>query len=280
MKVEKIQRQYREQVGGLWGKIGKLQFDFLVKEGLSPEHFLLDVGCGSLRGGIFFTKYLEKGHYFGIDKNPELLKGGKIELDENDLLKKNPVLRLMENFEFDILNQNFQYAIAQSLFPHLNENKIKQCLSNIERVLAEDGRFYATFFESKRNQFNKPLEHKTIEGKKTTFPDKDPFHFPFSMFQKLCSGTSLNVHYIGEWNHPRAQKLMVFIKKSANQKEKLSEEANITIETLKKTIEQQKEYIQTLEKNIEAIQNSFTWRNLTKLDRFRKKFTFSNLKII
>ena len=278
MKGEEIQRPWRQQVGGHWEKIGKLQFDLLVKEGLRPDHFLLDVGCGSLRGGIFFIKYLEKGHYFGIDKNSELLKGGKIELDENDLLKKNPVLKLMENFEFDILEQNFQYAIAQSVFTHLSEDKIKQCLSNIQRVLTEDGRFYATFFESKPNQFTEPLEHKTIEGKMTTYPDKDPFHYPFSMFQKLCSGTSLYVQYIGEWNHPRSQKLMVFIKKSANQKEKLLEEANITIESLKKEIELHKDHIQTLEKSIEAMQNSFTWKNLTKLDKFRKKFTFSKSK--
>ena len=278
MKGDEIQRPWRQQVGGLWEKIGKLQFDLLVKEGLRSDHFLLDVGCGSLRGGIFFIKYLVKGHYFGIDKNPELLKGGKIELDENDLLKKNPVLKLMENFEFDILEQNFQYAIAQSVFTHLSEDKIKKCLTNIQRVLTEDGRFYATFFESKPNQLKEPLEHKTIEGKMITYPDKDPFHYPFSMFQKLCSGTSLYVQYIGEWNHPRSQKLMVFIKKSAYQKEKLLEEANISIETLKKTIEQQKEYIQTLEKTIKAIQNSITWRNLTKLDKFRKKFTFSKSK--
>ena len=64
---------HREEVGGLWDKIGKLQFDFLKKMGLRSEHYFLDVGCGSLRGGIHFINYLEPSRYFGIDKNNELL---------------------------------------------------------------------------------------------------------------------------------------------------------------------------------------------------------------
>jgi len=69
---EKPYRWWREEIGGLWEKIGELQFNFLVKNGLEPKHFLLDIGCGSLRGGIHFIRFLEECHYFGIDKNQEL----------------------------------------------------------------------------------------------------------------------------------------------------------------------------------------------------------------
>ena len=43
---------HRAFVGGdgdLWDRIGRLQFDFLVSQGLRPEHVLLDFACGSLR---------------------------------------------------------------------------------------------------------------------------------------------------------------------------------------------------------------------------------------
>lgn len=40
-----------EAVGGDWEKIGKLQFEFLVSRGLRPHHRMLDIGCGTLRGG-------------------------------------------------------------------------------------------------------------------------------------------------------------------------------------------------------------------------------------
>ena len=213
MVEKKNKRPWRSGVGGLWKKIGKLQFDFLVKEGLNLEHFLLDVGCGSLRGGIYFVKYLKERHYFGIDKNSQFLEGGKIELYENDLINKKPVLRLMENFDFVPLNQTFDYVLAQSVFTHLEDDKIKLCLKNIEKILVQDGKFYATFFESCLDHNNEPITHHVIDGKLTTYSDKDTYHYPFSFFQKLCDGTSLVVRYIGEWNHPRDQQIMVFYKK-------------------------------------------------------------------
>jgi len=181
MNDNKDIREWRKGVGGLWETVGQLQFDFLVKEGLKPNHFLLDVGCGSLRGGVFFIKYLQKGHYFGIDKNPKFLEGGKIELDENDLLDKIPVLELMDNFEFDQLNQTFHYGIAQSIFTHIEEKKIKQCLIQIDQVLEKNGKFYATFFETNSSHSLEPIIHNAIDGKITTFPNKDPFSlFVFS----------------------------------------------------------------------------------------------------
>ena len=38
-------------IGGLWDEMGKHQFEFLQSKGLEPQHKLLDIGCGSLRGG-------------------------------------------------------------------------------------------------------------------------------------------------------------------------------------------------------------------------------------
>src|SRR3954453_12915254 len=73
--------RHREVGGGEWETIGRLQFEFLQREGLEPRHHLLDVGCGSLRGGVHFVRYLDPQHYFGIDMNESLLTAGyEIEL--------------------------------------------------------------------------------------------------------------------------------------------------------------------------------------------------------
>ena len=205
---------HRAAVGGMWEEIGRLQYNFLLEEGLLPNHHLLDVGCGSLRGGIHFVRYLEDRHYFGIDINSELLEAGKVELEKANLLIKAPVLVEMHNFHFVSLNQEFEYALAQSLFTHLSLNSIIRCVMNIEKVLIPGGRFFASFFEDPQGRFNLDcLLHQRADGEPfATFLDKDPYHYDFDTFRWVCEGTSLEVSYIGDWNHPRNQKMLAFKK--------------------------------------------------------------------
>ena len=127
-----------------WEVLGRLQFDFLVSHGLRPEHYLLDVGCGPLRGGVHFVRYLEAGHYYGVDRRAERLKIGRdVELKLAGLTDKGAVLTEMNDFGFERLEQSFDFALAQSVFTHLPANKIVRCLMNIERVLAPGGKFFA-----------------------------------------------------------------------------------------------------------------------------------------
>lgn len=206
---------HRERVGGLWEEIGKLQFDFLVENGLTPEHYFLDVGCGSLRGGVHFIQYLKRGHYFGIDKDKSLLDAGKfVEIKRYDLADKDPIMVQMDDFNFESLVQKFDYALAQSVFTHLPVNSIIRCIMNIEKVLVEGGKFFATFFENSHGKFNlEDIMHFQKDGPDSaTYFDKDPYHYDFNTFKWICEGTNLKVDYIGNWNHPRNQKMMVFMK--------------------------------------------------------------------
>lgn len=203
---------HKEAVGGLWEEIGRLQFDFLVRHGLRPHHYLLDVGCGSLRGGIHFVSYLEPGHYFGIDKNKALLQAGKHELKTHRLSSKSPTLVEMEDFDFRSLDRTFDFALAQSVFTHLPLNSIIRCLVSIEKVLAQEGRFFATFSENPEGKFRlEPLQAPRSDGPAiVTFLDKDPYHYDLGTFQWICARTQLRVEYIGDWNHPRNQKMLLF----------------------------------------------------------------------
>src|SRR5712691_3540887 len=94
--------RHRACVGGLWDEIGQLQIDFLVSRGLLPHHRLLDVGCGSLRGGVKLIKYLDAGHYAGIDLHESLLDAGyEIELAKEGLTHKLPRSNLVADGESD-----------------------------------------------------------------------------------------------------------------------------------------------------------------------------------
>ncbi|MEU1167133.1 class I SAM-dependent methyltransferase, partial [Streptomyces sp. NPDC005921] len=56
-----------------WLALGRMQFDYLVEHGLRPDHRMLDIGCGNLRGGWRFIGHLDAGNYYGIDISPDIL---------------------------------------------------------------------------------------------------------------------------------------------------------------------------------------------------------------
>jgi len=81
MDLELTQRlvadgEHRSFIGGMWNEIGTLQFEYLKSKGLKPAHKLLDVGCGSLRGGVHFVSYLNSHNYYGFDLNASLIEAG------------------------------------------------------------------------------------------------------------------------------------------------------------------------------------------------------------
>ncbi|MDR6227462.1 class I SAM-dependent methyltransferase [Desmospora profundinema] len=205
-----INGRHRKVVGGRWKELGKLQWKFMVDQGLQPGHMLLDVGCGSLRGGLHFIRYLNEGHYCGMDLNRSLIKAGKTEVANSGLLKKRPRLLTEDQFRFDRFNQKFDWALAVSVFTHLPINVIQRCLINIERSLKKRGKFYATFFES-GDRFN--LDPIPRWNKIVTHFDQDPYHYHVSVFKHMIEGLDLRFTYIGDWGHPRNQKMICFEKR-------------------------------------------------------------------
>lgn len=199
----------------MWEEVGKLQFDFVAAEGLRSSDAFLDVGCGSLRGGVHFVAFLDEGHYYGVDKSEEILAAGReIELPRAGLVDKRPTLVKMEDFGFERLGRAFDVGMAHSVFTHMPLNDIVRCLMNVERVMAPGGRFYATFFENDAGKRNlAPIEQSVASGHPvTTFMDRDPFHYDVGTFAWICEGTALRVEYVGDWGHPRNQRMLRFVR--------------------------------------------------------------------
>ncbi|HXV35447.1 MAG TPA: class I SAM-dependent methyltransferase [Gaiellaceae bacterium] len=202
---------HRRAIGLPWEAMGKLQFDFLVDQGLKPEHHLLDVGCGPLRAGVHFMAYLEPGHYFGVEKRADLLEAGRdVEMPRSGVVGRNPTLVVMEDFDFRRLDQTFDFAIAQSVFTHLPINNVIRCLVRMSEVLVPGGRFFASIWENEQGKRNlEPIQQRPDIA---THFDRNPFHYDFAAFEWMCAGTDLVPEYIGEWNNPRNQKMLVFTK--------------------------------------------------------------------
>jgi SAM-dependent methyltransferase len=208
--VRSPKQGHRSHVGGRWDEIGTLQSGFLVEQGLKPEDRLLDVGCGSLRGGIHFVRYLNDGCYHGLDIDQRLLDAGRRELAQAGLGDRRVTLLADDAFRFAKFNEQFDYALAQSVFTHLPFNVIMRCLAEIEDALVVGGRFYATFFRNPGRRLN--VEPYRASDEITAFADSDPFYYDPDIFRWAVDGSSLSCDLIGEWSHPRNQQMLKFTK--------------------------------------------------------------------
>ncbi len=127
----------------LWKMKRDFQIEYLKSVGLKPPHFLLDLGCGTLRGGISIIKYLQKGHYVGIESRKHVLDEGKKELLRYDLNDKEPQLILSDDIATITLNINFDFIFAFSVLIHMEDKILNDCLDFVQRHLKNSGVFYA-----------------------------------------------------------------------------------------------------------------------------------------
>jgi len=206
--ADNANRGHRELVGGRWDELGQWQFDFLKEQGLRPEHTLLDIGCGALRVGVYFVRYLEPGNYCGLDINPSLIKAGQHELELAGLVDRRAMLLANDRFEFTAFGRTFDCGIAVSVFTHLYLNHIGRCLRQMRRVMHAESRFFCTFFEAPAPVHIERIIHSP--GNVPTHYDADPFHNSFSELRDLAATCDLAAPLIVPWNHPRDQRMMVF----------------------------------------------------------------------
>lgn len=215
MDLELTQRlvsegEHRGFIGGMWDVIGTLQFEYLKSKGLKPSHKLLDVGCGSLRGGVHFVSYLNAKNYYGFDLNASLIDAGiNIEISNLGLSDKIDLQNFCaaNDFKYPPLWPTMDMALALSLFTHLSYDTLCLCLKKTARTLKKGGRFYATIFDVAENE----VENSIVQcADVTTYPDKDPYHYSRTKIEQAASLSGFILIDIEEFCHPRRQKMAIF----------------------------------------------------------------------
>lgn len=199
--------KHRSFIGGHWDTHGKHQLDFLLANGLRPEHRFLDIGCGCFRAGRLLIDYLDSANYYGIDANLGLMQAGwDCELTDEQKAKL-PITNLRANDRFNSdFGVKFDYALAQSVFTHVSLNHVRLCLQRLGHVMAPGGKFYATFYE----QPPTTRLDKLKPGGRHMFTERNPYWYYRSDMKWAAKIGPWKFRYVGEWGHPNGQMMMEY----------------------------------------------------------------------
>ena len=201
IKLKAGDRHYKAYVGPPenYDKISAMQFNLLTTLGLRENDFLLDIGCGSLRGGKLFIPFLLKNRYFGIEPEKWLVEEGiKNEIGQDLIQIKQSKFNHNSDFNLSVFNQKFNFIIAQSIFSHASKNQIVKCLREVKNVMHENSIFVATFVKGINN----------YSGNKWVYPECVTYTLEFLF--KLAKDQGLICREL-YWPHPHNQSWLLFI---------------------------------------------------------------------
>ena len=175
-----------------WLSIGELQFNYLVKHGLQPNHHFLDLGCGNLRAGWRIIDYLEGAKYTGVDISSEIIRAAAKTLVDKELMPKRPYLYLVGDTHLEFLPSGyFDVVHAHSVYTHCPEEVIRSSMLGVKRVLRPEGFFDFTILEINETSAN--------------ILEKD-FYYSVDVIRDLAEGCGYTVQVMDDWtDHPHTK---------------------------------------------------------------------------
>jgi SAM-dependent methyltransferase len=201
---------HRTALGGHWRETGLWQFEFLRQQGLEPHHQVLDVGCGSLSTAVHLLPYLEEHHYWGVERNRALLEAGiMVELPHAGIAPERGRFVVADTFDLSDIPGPFDFVTAQTGFAYLPFNDVARCIASVVRRLRHSGRFYAAWFENPDpSSFDPIIQPNGI----TTYPDREPYHYPFGLLVSVCDAVGATVERVDASGHPGGESMVVITK--------------------------------------------------------------------
>ena len=198
---------HRLATGGNWDDEGRWVSDFLRAQGLRPDHYVLDVGCGSLAAAARLLPYMEEHHYWGFEKNIELFNAGvQIELPRLGVRPEHGHFIVNDDFDLSNAPHVFDLAIASALLRRLTLNAAARCMAAVVKKLAPGGRFYLTWADNPDPAAFEPITR--ADGTRT-FPDREPFHYNFATLAAIAETLGARAERLPDMTHPRGEAVMV-----------------------------------------------------------------------
>jgi SAM-dependent methyltransferase len=179
---------------------GRGQLEILLCRGLLPDHRVLDIGCGALRGGWWLINFLRPGRYFGIEPNVSMLKAGiEVMLGCQLLEEKIPSFSSNSDFDFSVFGAAFDFLIARSVWTHASLEQIGKMLDSFVANSTPNGEFVASIVPP-RTVFHREHRGSAWLGRSHECDLPGLAHYRFSTVRKLCRDRQLNAENLGLQN--------------------------------------------------------------------------------
>lgn len=145
---ELLVEEHHSNYGEPWAG-GRDVFEFLAqKVSLRPDSKVLEIGCGTLRVGLHFIRYLNPQHYHCLERDElSLMAALRYELPSQGLLHKRPMIVRGEDMEFSKFGHDVMYDLiyASAVFLHMPDKLVWTGLERlVGRLTPVEGRIFVS----------------------------------------------------------------------------------------------------------------------------------------
>lgn len=124
---ELLVEEHHSNYGEPWAG-GRDVFEFLAESAhLTPDSQVLEIGCGTLRVGLHFIRYLNPEHFHCLERDElSLMAAFRYELPAQGLLNKRPLIVRGEDMDFSKFGSGTMYDLiyASAVFLHMPDKLV------------------------------------------------------------------------------------------------------------------------------------------------------------
>lgn len=144
---ELLVEEHHSNYGEPWAG-GRDVFEFLAESvHLTPNARVLEIGCGTLRVGLHFIRYLNPGNFHCLERDElSLMAAIRYELPSQGLLHKRPLIVKGEDMEFGKFGTGMYDVIyASAVFLHMPDKLVWVGLERlVEKLKPYEGRIFVS----------------------------------------------------------------------------------------------------------------------------------------
>jgi SAM-dependent methyltransferase len=151
-----------------WWKAGESDFrSYLRRFGMQAHDRLVDYGCGSLRVGAHFIRYLQHDRYFGLDVTMDFIELGIAEIGDELIREKRPRFGPLEEGPIgEAADFAPDWVIATACAFQIHPDDKPEFFGNIKRIahrpgctVCFDAKVAPEHFRYRNSAWAWPLEH-------------------------------------------------------------------------------------------------------------------------